>query len=196
MSIRILIAAAVLALTAESASAQFYPRYYRPVRPYFPPTNPYLNPFWNPGLLNNPYYYGFGVPYVVPQYVPVPIPTPSVSPVPPPAPATPPPPILAPGGVVDEGLRLFAPPTKNGKPAAANDIFVYAPTPDAKLSVNGVEIDGSGSSRHLSVDKIEPGSRHEYTVVATWTQNGRTRTARRVVPLDGSGHGIADFRSE
>jgi uncharacterized protein (TIGR03000 family) len=76
----------------------------------------------------------------------------------------------------------------------ANDIHVVLSRADAKVSLNGVEMTGTGLSRHLAVNGVANGSKNEYTITATWTENGKPVTKSQVVHLDGTGHALADFR--
>ncbi|HVK17596.1 MAG TPA: hypothetical protein VM533_11665 [Fimbriiglobus sp.] len=80
-----------------------------------------------------------------------------------------------------------------GQPVGPGDILVKLPTADAKVDLNGTALSGTGTDRHLSVSGVQAGARHEFVVTATWTADGKPTTSKRVVYLDGTGHGVADF---
>jgi uncharacterized protein (TIGR03000 family) len=89
--------------------------------------------------------------------------------------------------------NLFGPDT-NAPVRSANDIHVVLPNPDAKVMLNGAELNGTGRSRHLALNGVSRGAKNEYTITATWTEDGKPVTKTQKVHLDGTGHALADFR--
>ena len=81
----------------------------------------------------------------------------------------------------------------DGRALVAGDIHVLCPTPDAKLFINGTELEGTGKDRHLNVPDIPVGRRHQFTLKATYKVNGEERSKERVVVLDGTNHGFANM---
>lgn len=172
---RLLPALAIGALLAAAgtADAQFYNRFpNRFPNPYTPYPVPY--PFgsgvyyYNPALFYNQGYYGR---YVMPMYSAGYGSS------------------LA-GGTSILGSESYAP----SYPTGTGAIRVALPVANARLKVNGVEIEGStGYNRTLYVSDVIPGLGHDYSITATWTRSGKPVTETRTVRLDGSGTGLANF---
>jgi uncharacterized protein (TIGR03000 family) len=75
-----------------------------------------------------------------------------------------------------------------------NDIVVKLPIANAKVLINGVEAKGTGTStRHVSVPDAPAGQKNEFTIKATWTVDGKTKSDERTVPLNGSGRQVVNF---
>lgn len=91
-----------------------------------------------------------------------------------------------------EGMLFGNNPAIPNRPA--NDIRVVLPAEDAKVTLNGTDMTGTGRFRHLAVDGVHHGAKNEYTLTATWTKDGKPVTKTQVVHLDGTGHALADFR--
>jgi hypothetical protein len=78
-----------------------------------------------------------------------------------------------------------------GGTAPMNDIVVKLPIANAKIWINGVETNGTGqSTRHVAVPDSQ---NHEFTIKATWTIDGKTKSDERTVPLNGSGRQVVNF---
>jgi uncharacterized protein (TIGR03000 family) len=81
-----------------------------------------------------------------------------------------------------------------GVTSRMNDIVVKLPIANAKILINGVETNGIGSStRHISVPDAPAGQKNEFTIKATWTIDGKTKSDVRTVPLNGSGRQVVNF---
>jgi uncharacterized protein (TIGR03000 family) len=75
-----------------------------------------------------------------------------------------------------------------------NDIVVKLPIANAKIWINGVETKGTGlSTRHVSVPDAPADQKNEFTIKATWTVDGKTKSDERTVPLNGSGRQVVNF---
>ena len=123
-------------------------------------------PWWNPNMGRYPY------PYYSPMYGGSTVLNTGTGAVPYPVPATSP---------------------VTGQPLKPGDILVKLPTADAKIDLNGTALSGTGTDRHLTVSGVQVGQRHQYVVTASWTEDGKKVTTKRIVYLDGTGHGVADF---
>jgi uncharacterized protein (TIGR03000 family) len=81
-----------------------------------------------------------------------------------------------------------------GVTSKMNDVVVKLPIANAKIWINGVETKGTGlSSRHVSVPDAPVGQKNEFTIKATWTIDGNTKSDERTVPLNGSGRQVVNF---
>jgi uncharacterized protein (TIGR03000 family) len=127
-------------------------------------------PWWNPAAGRYPYHPWYG-----PGYGGTTIINPTTVVAPAPAPAWP----------------TTSPVT--GQPVGPADILVKLPAADARVKLNGVDLSGTGAERHLAVTGVRAGASHQYVVEASWTADGKTTTSKRIVYLDGTGHGVADF---
>jgi uncharacterized protein (TIGR03000 family) len=75
-----------------------------------------------------------------------------------------------------------------------NDVVVKLPIAGTKVWINGVEVKGTGSStRHVSVPDAPAGQKNEFTIKATWTIDGKTKSDERTIPLNGSGRQVVNF---
>jgi hypothetical protein len=167
------LAAVALLTAAGTADAQYYgPFVNRFPNPYTPYPVPYpfgSGVYWyNPALFYNQGYYGR---YMMPMYSAGYGSS------------------LA-GGTSILGSQSYAP----SYPVTAGAIRVALPVANARLKVNGVEIEGStGYNRTLYVSDVIPGLGHDYTITAEWTQGGKPVTESRTVRLNGFGSGLANF---
>jgi uncharacterized protein (TIGR03000 family) len=81
-----------------------------------------------------------------------------------------------------------------GANSRMNDIVVKLPIANAKVLINGVEAKGTGTStRHVSVPDAPVGQKNEFTIKATWTVDGKTKSDERTVPINGSGRQVVNF---
>lgn len=107
-------------------------------------------------------------------------------------------PLAVPPGAGGMLGTMPAPPVSpvTGRPFTGSDIHVRTPTPTARLFIVGQEVPGSGLDRHISLPpQVDPAVTRQVAVTCNWTDAaGTPRSETRTVRLDGSAHGLVEFR--
>lgn len=97
---------------------------------------------------------------------------------------------VPPGGVPPvEGTTAPAPSS-----ASRAQVRVMLPDPDARVWFDGRATRTTGTARAFVTPALEPGYDYQFTIGATWTQNGRVVTQQRVVDLQAGQAVTVDFR--
>lgn len=76
---------------------------------------------------------------------------------------------------------------------ASATIEVRLPDPDAAVWIDDVETESRGTERRYFTPTLRAGSSYSYTIKASWTDDGETRTIERQVPLQAGSRVLLDF---
>ncbi|CAN5572877.1 hypothetical protein BH11PLA2_BH11PLA2_48200 [soil metagenome] len=68
------------------------------------------------------------------------------------------------------------------------NITLHLPDMNSKVTINGVDFPGFGTTRTVTVNDIKPGQHHEFKVKVDWNSSGKPKSVEKTVTLDGSGH--------
>lgn len=93
--------------------------------------------------------------------------------------------VLAPGPLLSQPATPV--------PADKGQILVKLPAANARLTIAGDPTSQTGESRLFESPVLEAGSNYTYELVATWEQNGKPVTVKRVVPILRGKQVLVDF---
>jgi uncharacterized protein (TIGR03000 family) len=108
-------------------------------------------------------------------------------------------PIMPPVGVVSKPVSVIANPVSViANPVVANPVDtailrIVLPDPLAEVRLEGQPTTATGRERTFTTPRLEAGFRYAYTVVASWTQDGRMMRETRIVPVTPGQTSVVDF---
>jgi len=73
---------------------------------------------------------------------------------------------------------------------------VTMPAPDARLTINGAQMQQTGTDRVFESPPLEPNKSYTYTLQATWMDNGREVTRQQEVNVQPGQEAVAVFHSD
>jgi uncharacterized protein (TIGR03000 family) len=73
---------------------------------------------------------------------------------------------------------------------------VLVPDPSARVTIQGQEMQATGTQRDFVSPALEPGRAYTYTIAATWNANGQMVTRQKQVDVQPGQSVLVDFNVE